>query len=78
MDENITREQALCIFFCLEYTESNVEISLQKMESIKDVDICFEKDPYKPLLHSIERINSNPLRYKRYLSSLHVVENRAE
>lgn len=75
MVEAITREQALCIFFCLEYTESNVTIALKKAEAIKDVDVCFEENPYKPLLHCNERINSNPLKYKRYRSSLHLVEN---
>lgn len=70
MVEDITREQALCIFFCLEYTKSNVTIALKKVEMIKDVDVCFEENPYKPVLHCNEGINSIPLKYKRYRSSL--------
>ncbi|KAI8050015.1 hypothetical protein BDF21DRAFT_404516 [Thamnidium elegans] len=52
------------------------DICLRKIGSIKDVDLCFEKDPYKPLLHCNERIDSNPSRYNRYRSSLHLIENR--
>lgn len=49
MVENISKEQVLCIFFffCLEYTESNVDVALQKLEKIKDNNICFENNPYK-------------------------------
>ncbi|KAI7900805.1 uncharacterized protein BX663DRAFT_516593 [Cokeromyces recurvatus] len=78
MVEDITREQALCIFFCLKHTESNVTIALKKAGTIKDVDVFFEENPYKPLLHCNERISSNPLKYKRYRSSLHLVENHVD
>jgi hypothetical protein len=69
MVENITREQAICIFFCQEYTEPNVKELLEKMESFEDVDICYDEDPFEPKLLCNKRIDSEPLKYRRYNSS---------
>jgi hypothetical protein len=67
--KDITKEQAICIFFCHEYTEPNVKKLLKRMESFEDVDICYDKDPLQPILLCNERIDSEPLNYKRYNNS---------
>lgn len=54
--------------FCLEYTKSNVVKFLQDLEKIKDLDICFDEVPYKPLLLCNKTIDSNRLEFKRYHS----------
>lgn len=69
MVKDITREQAICIFFCQKYTESNVEKLLKRMENFEDVDFCYDENPLKPILLSNERIDSEPLKYKRYNNS---------
>ena len=66
MVNNIGREQAICIFFCHKYTESNVEKLLKRMERFEDVDICYEKNPLQPMLLCNDRIDSEPLKCKRY------------
>lgn len=72
MAKDITREQAICIFFCQKYTESNAEKLLKRMENFEDVDICYDKNPLQPmLLFCNEKIDFEPLKYKRYnISSL--------
>lgn len=50
---DITREQAICIFFCRKYTQFNVVILLKRMDSFEDVDICFDENPCKPFLLNI-------------------------
>lgn len=63
---DITREQAVCIFFCEKYTQSNVAKLLKRLDNIEDVDICFDENPLKPFLLPNSRINTEPLKYKRY------------
>lgn len=70
MDNIVTRERAICIFFCQEYTESNVRKLLKRMESFEDVDICYEENPFKPCIQSNARIESEPSRYKKYTSTM--------
>ncbi|KAI8074244.1 uncharacterized protein B0P05DRAFT_547850 [Gilbertella persicaria] len=75
MVKNIAREQAICIFFCHKHTESNVKKLLKRMESFEDVDICYDKNPLQPILLYNERIDCEPLRYKRYNTSSFLIEN---
>ncbi|KAI7896772.1 uncharacterized protein EV154DRAFT_395418, partial [Mucor mucedo] len=62
----ITREKAICIFFCQDYTEFNVKELLKKLENFEDIDICYDEDPFKPMLLCNKRIDSNPQKYKKY------------
>ncbi|KAI8339787.1 hypothetical protein EDC96DRAFT_427679, partial [Choanephora cucurbitarum] len=62
----ITREKAICIFFYQDYTEFNVEKLLKKLENFEDVDICYDENPFKRILLSNKRIDSNPQKYKKY------------
>jgi hypothetical protein len=67
MNVNVTREQAICTFFCEEYNESNKARLTKRIDELKDIDICYEKDPRQPILMSLVRINLNPFLYHRYL-----------
>jgi len=59
---DITREQAICIFFCQAYTQSNAANLLRRMNSFEDVDVCFDKNPYKPFLLANIKIGSEHLK----------------
>ena len=74
MVKNRSREQAICIFFCHKYTEANVEKLLKRMESFEDVEVCYDKNPLQPMLLCNKRIDSEPLMYKRYNTSLFLTE----
>lgn len=65
-NKNITRGQAICIFFCEKYTEANMEKLLRKMETFEEVDICYENNPLKPLIQSNAAVDSESSKYKRY------------
>ncbi|KAI7870874.1 hypothetical protein BDF14DRAFT_1770697 [Spinellus fusiger] len=41
----ITREQEICMFYCEEYNETNVENLTKEVDAIKNVDICYSDDP---------------------------------
>lgn len=66
---NITREQAICMFFCEDYNEENITKLSKKIEDFGCVDICYEDDPKKPVLVLLTRIHSEPFNYKRYKAS---------
>lgn len=75
MTSEITREQALCMLFCLEHNEENIKELTTKLKDMKDIDICYQNDPLKPILLPPVRINSNPFIYLRYTNKpLTVVE----
>lgn len=61
---NITREQAICIFSCREYTQFNMAILLKRMDSFEDVDICYDENPYKPFFITNVQIESEHPKYK--------------
>jgi hypothetical protein len=65
----ITRDQAVCMFFCEEYNEENVARFSKKIEDFGCVDICYENDPTKPILVTLTKIYSEPFNYKRYEAS---------
>ncbi|KAI8997478.1 hypothetical protein BDB01DRAFT_714128 [Pilobolus umbonatus] len=65
----ICREQAICIFYCKEFTEENVAICSKKIEDIGDVDICYLVDPTDPVLVLDIRVNTLPFKFHRYISN---------
>lgn len=66
----ICREQAICIFYCKEFTEENVAIcSKKKIEDIGDVDNCYLVDPTDPVLVLDIRINTLLFKFHRYISN---------
>ncbi|KAG1165570.1 hypothetical protein G6F36_013289 [Rhizopus arrhizus] len=65
----ITRDQALCMLFCVEFTPENVAHSEQKIADFGEIDICYEKDLKNPFMNSIVKINGDPFTYQRYVIS---------
>lgn len=64
----ITREQAICMFYCEEFNESNVIRLTKIIDDLKDIEICYSEDPTEPMLKCITRINNNPFKFKKYIS----------
>ncbi|ORX52022.1 hypothetical protein DM01DRAFT_1337010 [Hesseltinella vesiculosa] len=63
---SITRQQAICMFYCEKYNEENIVKLSKRIEEIEDVDICYMNDPASPLLQCQKRINQNPFMYNLY------------
>ncbi|ORX52021.1 hypothetical protein DM01DRAFT_1337009 [Hesseltinella vesiculosa] len=63
----ITRQQAICMFYCEKYNEDNVIRLSKRIDEMEDVDICYLKDdPTRPFLCSVTTIHSNPFQYHLY------------
>lgn len=74
---NITREQAICMFFSEEYIEENVARLSNKIIDFGSSDVCYETDPRQPILVSLMRIRSDPFSFKR-CTIKHSTSNYAE
>lgn len=72
----ITRDQALCMLFCVEFTPENVARYEQKIADFGEIDICYENDPKKPLLVLISQIHKTSSPYRPYPVSSS--ENKAD
>jgi hypothetical protein len=68
MNVNVTREQAICMLFCVEYNDANVAELVKRITDMEDIDVCYEVDPCQPFLLPLVRMNGNPFRYRRYLT----------
>ncbi|RCH84636.1 hypothetical protein CU097_003490, partial [Rhizopus azygosporus] len=66
---NITREQAICMFFSEEYNEENVARLSKKIADFDSFDVCYETDPRRPIPLSLARIHSKSSIFKMYRSS---------
>jgi hypothetical protein len=64
---NITREQAICMFFCKEFNEENIKTLVKRIDDMKDIDVCYRDDPTDPVLISSTKFNSNAFLYHKYL-----------
>ncbi|ORX45896.1 hypothetical protein DM01DRAFT_327536 [Hesseltinella vesiculosa] len=64
---NITEGQASCMFFSKEYTEENVNLLTEKVESYGELARCYETNPENPVLVTKSRMFSSPFTFKRYL-----------
>jgi hypothetical protein len=62
----ITREQAICMFFCEEYNEDNVKKLTKEVDDFVNGEICYTEDPTKPIILSKRTINQNPFLYHKY------------
>jgi hypothetical protein len=73
----VTREQAICMFYCEEYNETNVTELTKIIDDLKNVEICYLEDPTKPILLCIRTINQDPFHIHTYQSrkSLSTVTN---
>ncbi|KAI9496161.1 hypothetical protein BDB00DRAFT_810754 [Zychaea mexicana] len=66
---NITRNQAICMLFCEEYSDDNATRLAKKIEQLGAFDVCYENDPRRPVLLTQAIINSQPSIFKRYETS---------
>ncbi|ORX54527.1 hypothetical protein DM01DRAFT_18160 [Hesseltinella vesiculosa] len=60
----ITREQAICILFCEEYSERNIAKLSRRLKDLENMDIVYENNPEMPVLVSIKMINKKPWQYQ--------------
>jgi hypothetical protein len=66
----ISKDQAMCMFFYVEYTEENVIKYKKVLEDFGDVEICYNVDPKQPVLVNVRRIHERPLLYRLYPANL--------
>jgi hypothetical protein len=71
----ISREEAICILYCEKYTEANVETLSKRINEMIDIEICYNNDPYEPMLQCIKRIYGSPNVYHLYLSNKSLQES---
>ena len=58
----ITREHALCIFYQLKFTKTNILVAEKRFESFKDeYEICHLGDPLVPVIALKSRIYESTL-----------------
>ncbi|KAI9485636.1 MAG: hypothetical protein EXX96DRAFT_533975 [Benjaminiella poitrasii] len=62
----ITKNQAVCMFYCEEYTPENIKQLETKLEQVLDLVLCYNKDPTDPVLISRKKLFSNPFKYHEY------------
>ncbi|KAL4211830.1 hypothetical protein AB4K20DRAFT_1898988 [Rhizopus microsporus] len=62
----VTREQALCIFYCVPFTKSNAE-KFSKI-IVENIEICYYDDPKRPSLQCTKIIYSHPFEIYTYKS----------
>ncbi|KAI8077232.1 uncharacterized protein B0P05DRAFT_544144 [Gilbertella persicaria] len=66
----ITREQAICIFYCEPYNKDNVQKFSKIIDDVQNVDICYDKDPRRSFLCSLKSLKLEPSRHHQYLAVL--------
>ncbi|KAI7850538.1 hypothetical protein BDC45DRAFT_517866 [Circinella umbellata] len=47
---NVTKEQALCMFYCEEHTNDNVIRLKKRLEGMKDFELCYQDEPTHPVI----------------------------
>ncbi|KAI8990359.1 hypothetical protein BDB01DRAFT_781078 [Pilobolus umbonatus] len=55
----ISREEAVCLFYAVPFSQENVNKYTSIINQIEDVDICFTRNPYKPKLLCTRVIYAN-------------------
>ncbi|KAG2229684.1 hypothetical protein INT48_007783 [Thamnidium elegans] len=71
---NITRDQAICRFFCEDYSKENAARLSKKIEEFGSFDVCYENDPKQPVLVHLSVIRNDPTTFKRYLTEYSAVD----
>ncbi|KAI8875630.1 hypothetical protein K501DRAFT_233357, partial [Backusella circina FSU 941] len=71
---NITRDQAICRFFCEDYSKENAARLSKKIEEFGSFDVCYENDPKRPVLVHLSVIRNDPTTFKRYLTEYSAVD----
>ncbi|ORE00700.1 hypothetical protein BCV72DRAFT_107470 [Rhizopus microsporus var. microsporus] len=71
---HITKDQAICMFYYVEYTHENVTKYRNMLES-QNYEICFNTNECEPILVMKQRMLGNPVTYCKYLD---VVKEKEE
>ncbi|KAI8990885.1 hypothetical protein BDF20DRAFT_810947 [Mycotypha africana] len=71
---NITRDQAICRFFCEDYSKENAARLSKKIEEFGSFDVCYENDPKRPVMVHLSVIRNDPTTFKRYLTEESAVD----
>ncbi|KAI8365233.1 uncharacterized protein BYT42DRAFT_649161 [Radiomyces spectabilis] len=66
----ITRDQAICMLFYVEYTDENLRKYKERLDELKEFELCYNVDPKEPILVSKLRVYGNPLIYRKYIESI--------
>ncbi|KAI8880788.1 hypothetical protein K501DRAFT_190514 [Backusella circina FSU 941] len=64
--KTITREQAICMLYCVPFNDENVKKFVPTTDALKSLEICYKEDPMEPIVISIYKMNAYPFLYKRY------------
>ncbi|KAI9283337.1 hypothetical protein BY458DRAFT_543609 [Sporodiniella umbellata] len=63
---SITRDEAICIYFYVDFTNENVQKYQKKFEKFKEVEICWNLSEKEPVVVSKKRIRGDPHGYRTY------------
>ncbi|KAI8881428.1 hypothetical protein K501DRAFT_334769 [Backusella circina FSU 941] len=72
----ISRDQAICIFYCEPYNEENVTKFSKILDDLKNVEICYGENPKRPMLMCTKTIDGNPFDFHYYKSNCALNEER--
>ncbi|KAI9487111.1 MAG: hypothetical protein EXX96DRAFT_551861 [Benjaminiella poitrasii] len=61
----LTKNQAICMFFYVDYTEENVKIYKKKIEEFEDSELCWNIREGEPVMVMKNRIRGDPLNYRK-------------
>ncbi|KAG0174999.1 hypothetical protein DFQ30_001474 [Apophysomyces sp. BC1015] len=64
MTAAITREQAICMFYYVDFTEENVLKYTQKIDDLNEIEICYNTNPRQPVLATKQRILGDPVTWR--------------
>ncbi|KAI7903278.1 uncharacterized protein BX663DRAFT_551574 [Cokeromyces recurvatus] len=56
---NITREQAVYMFFGEEFNEVNKSVLVKRIDEMKDIDVCYIDDPTVPMYPKKSNFENN-------------------
>ncbi|PHZ09665.1 uncharacterized protein RHIMIDRAFT_262112 [Rhizopus microsporus ATCC 52813] len=62
----ISREQAICMFYCQPYNESNASKLSKLIDNMDNIEICYSDDPTEPMLISLQSLHTNSFKYHQY------------
>lgn len=62
----ISRDQAICMFFYVEHTKENVKKYKTLIEDFDNIEICYNIKPTQPILVSLNRIYEDPQSFHLY------------
>ncbi|KAG2190613.1 hypothetical protein INT47_009245 [Mucor saturninus] len=71
---SITRDQAVCRFFCEDYSKENAAKLSKRIEELGTFDVCYENDSNRPVHVHLSVIRNDPTTFKRYLSECSIVD----